>query len=253
LFEYDPEKANQILDDAGYEDTDGNGVREMPGGGEPLEFTYYVRSESEVAPPVAEFVSGWLKEIGIQVELKPISADELITVIGKGDYDMFHWSWTPYVDPDAQLSYFQCNQIASDPEDPTNYYNDANYCDPEYDKLYEQQKVELDKDKRLALVHEMLTRFHESAVYQVLALTPDLQAYRTDRFAGWLHQPTDVGPVIFSNTSPTYRNLTVAASSSGGGGGLSTGAIIGIVVVAIAGAALIFYFVRRRSTAEERE
>jgi peptide/nickel transport system substrate-binding protein len=253
LFEYDPEKANQILDDAGYEDTDGDGVREMPGGGEPLEFTYYVRSESEVAPPVAEFVSGWLKEIGIQVELKPISADELITVIGKGDYDMFHWSWTPYVDPDAQLSYFQCNQIASDPEDPTNYYNDANYCDPEYDKLYEQQKVELDKDKRLELVHEMLTRFHGSAVYQVLALTPDLQAYRTDRFAGWLHQPADVGPVIFSNTSPTYRNLTVAASSSGGGGGMSTGAIIGIVAVAIAGAALIFYFVRRRSTAEERE
>ena len=252
-FEYDPEKANQILDDAGYEDTNGDGVREMPGGGDPLEFSYYVRSESEVAPPVAEFVSGWLKEIGIKINLKPISADELITVIGKGDYDMFHWSWTPYVDPDAQLSYFQCNQIASDPADPTNYYNDANYCDPEYDKLYEQQKVELDKAKRLEIVHAMLKRFHDSAVYQVFALTPDLQAYRTDRFAGWLNQPADVGPVIFSNTSPTYRNLTVTASTSSGGGGLSTGAIIGLVAAVIAGGALIFYFVRRRSTAEERE
>ena len=252
-FEYDSVKANQILDDAGYADTDGNGVREMPGGGDPLEFTYYVRSESEVAPPVAEFVSGWLDEIGIKLELKPISADELITVIGKGDYDMFHWSWTPYVDPDAQLSYFQCNQIASDPDDPTNYYNDANYCDPEYDKLYNQQKVELDQEKRMEIVHQMLRRWHESAVYQVFALTPDLQAYRTDRFAGWLNQPAEVGPVIFSNTSPTYRNLTVAASSSSGGDGMSTGAIIGLVVVGMAGVALIVYFLRRRSTAGERE
>ena len=253
LFEYDPEKANQILDDAGYADTDGDGVREMPDGGDPLEFTYYVRSESDVAPPVAEFVSGWLEEIGIKLELKPISADELITVIGKGDYDMFHWSWTPYVDPDAQLSYFQCNQVASDPDDPTNYYNDANYCDPEYDKLYNQQKVELDQEKRMEIVHEMLRRWHESAVYQVFALTPDLQAYRTDRFAGWLNQPAEVGPVIFSNTSPTYRNLTVAASSSSGGDGMSTGAIIGLVAAGIAGVALIVYFLRRRSTAGERE
>ena len=72
---------------------------------------------------------------------------------------MFSWGWTPFVDPDPMLSYFTCDQVASDPEDPTNYYNDANYCDPEYDKLYQQQKVELDRDKRVEIVHEMLTRF----------------------------------------------------------------------------------------------
>ena len=48
-FDFDLDKANQILDDAGYEDTDGDGVREMPGGGEPLNFRYAVRSESEVS------------------------------------------------------------------------------------------------------------------------------------------------------------------------------------------------------------
>ena len=42
------------------------------------------------------------------------------------------------------LDYMTCKQVAADPDDPTNYYNDANYCDPEYDKLYKQQKVELD-------------------------------------------------------------------------------------------------------------
>ena len=70
---------------------------------------------------------------------------------------MFAWGWTPFVDPDTMLDYMTCEQVASDPEDPTNYYNDANYCDPEYDKLYKQQKVELDPEKRREIVHEMLT------------------------------------------------------------------------------------------------
>ena len=42
----------------------------------------------------------------------------------------------------------------------------------------------------------------------------DLQAYRTDRFEGWLSQPAEIGPVIFSNTSPTYANLTPVASTA---------------------------------------
>ena len=148
LYEFDLDKANQILDDAGYKDTNGDGVREMPNGGKPLNFTYYVRSDGETAPKIAEFVTGWLTEIGIDTTEKVADDSRLTEIIGKGDYDIFSWGWTPFVDPDPMLSYFTCDQIASDPKDPTNYYNDANYCDPQYDKLYQQQKVELDKTKR---------------------------------------------------------------------------------------------------------
>ena len=61
----------------------------------------------------------------------------------------------------------------------------------------------------------------------MLSYEGDLQAYRTDRFEGWLRQPAEIGPVIFSNTSPTYANLTPIASTGDGGGGLSTAAIVG--------------------------
>ena len=130
-------RPSQMLEDAGYKDTDGDGVREMPGGGKPLNFTYYVRSDGETGPEIAEFVTGWLREIGIATTKKVADDSQLTTIIGKGDYDMFAWGWVPFVDPDPMLSYFTCDQIASDPEDPTNYYNDANFCDPEYDKLYD--------------------------------------------------------------------------------------------------------------------
>ena len=251
-YTFDLERANQILDDAGYADTDGDGVREMPEGGQPLNFTFAVRTDSQVAKPIADFAKGWLEDVGIAVTYKLMNESKLTEVIGKGEYDMFHWSWTPFVDPDFMLSVFQCNQIAQDPDDPTNYYNDANWCDPEYDKLYGQQKVELDPQRRRDIVHEMLTRFYRSAVYVNLVQNPDLEAYRTDRFEGWLRQPAEVGPVIFTNTSPTYFNLKPidGAESDSGLSGAAIGALVVAGVLALG--AVGFVLMRRRS-AEERE
>jgi len=253
-FTFDLEKAKQILEDAGYKDANGNGIREMPGGGDDITLDYVVRSESQSAPGDAEFVSGWLKEIGIGTKLRTVNDATLTELIGKGDYDLFEWGWTPFVDPDPELSYFKCDQLSKDPEDPTNYYNDANWCDPLYDADYKAQNQELDQDKRIEIVHRMLRTMYDSASYNVIVYEGDLQAYRTDRFEGWLRQPADVGPVLFSNTSPTYANLTVGASSGGdSGGGGSTGLIVGI---AIAGAVAIGVFAllrTRRRSVDERE
>ena len=252
---FDLDRANAILDEAGYKDTDGDGIREMPDGGEPLNFKYMVRSDSVNAQPIAEFFTGWLKEIGIGTTRKVVDDSQLTEIIGKGDYDMFFWGWTPFVDPDTMLSYFTCDQIASDPEDPTNYYNDANYCDPGYDKLYKQQKVELDPQKRLDIVHEMLERQAKWGVYFTLYTEPDTQAYVKDRFEGWVKQPAETGPVLYSNTSPTYAQLEpVSATASGGdddGGG--SGAIIAIAVVAVLAVGLGAFLLGRRRTADERE
>ena len=251
-YVFDLDQANQILDDAGYEDTDGDGVREMPGGGEPLDFTFAVRTDSQVAKPIAEFAQGWLEDVGIAVTFELMNESKLTEVIGKGEYDMFHWSWTPFVDPDFMLSVFTCDQVSKDPDNPTNYYNDANWCDAEYDRLYEQQKVELDPVKRKEIVHQMLTRFYESGVYVNLVQNPDLEAYRTDRFEGWIRQPAEVGPVIFTNTSPTYYNLT-PIEGGGSGGGMSSAAISALVVAGLIGLGAIVFVLMRRRTAGERE
>jgi peptide/nickel transport system substrate-binding protein len=251
---FDLDRANQILDEAGYEDTDGDGIREMPGGGEPLNFKYMVRSDSVNAQPIAEFFTGWLKEIGIGTTRKVVDDSQLTEIIGKGDYDIFFWGWTPFVDPDTMLSYFTCDQIADDPENPTDYYNDANYCDPGYDKLYEQQKVELDDQKRLDIVHEMLQRQAEWGVYFTLYTEPNSQAYVKDRFEGWVKQPAETGPVLYTNSSPTYARLKpVSATASGGDDGGGSGAIIAIAVVAVLAVGLGAFMLGRRRTADERE
>jgi peptide/nickel transport system substrate-binding protein len=146
--------------------------------------------------------------------------------------------------------------VSKDPKDPTNYYNDANWCDPQYDALYKQQKVERDKAKRMDIVHQMLTRFYESATYNVLYTYPDTQAYRKNRFTGWTKQPENTGPVLFSNSSPTYAKLkpVVASATSGGDdGGGGSGGVIAIVVIAVVVLGAGGLWLMRRRTADERE
>ena len=250
-FLYDPAKANALLDAGGYLDTDGDGVREMPGGGQPLNFRYEERSESEKAAPVRDLVTGWLGAVGIATTVNVVDDSQLTDVIASGEYDLFVWGWSPFVDPDTMLSYFVCDQLTTDVE--VVGYNDANWCDPEYDALYEQQKVELDRAKRIEIVHKMLRLFHDRSTYVVLFEDASLQAYRTDRFTGWLQQPALTGPVLFSNSSPTYFNLKPIGSESGDDG-LGTGVVLGLiaggVVVILGGAVAVM---RSRARRDERE
>jgi peptide/nickel transport system substrate-binding protein len=250
-MDFDPEAANQLLDDAGYLDTDGDGVREMPDGSRDLNFRYAERTESENEPGLREFITGYLADIGIATTVETYDDTQLTTAIGEGNYDLFAWGWTPFVDPDPQLSYFTCDQVTTDPDEIL--YNDANWCDETYDELYTEQNSELDRERRQELVHEMLLRFYTEGSYVVLFEDADVQAYRTDRFDGWLKQPAEVGPVLFTNTSPTYTNLTLV---DGGGG--SSGSNIALWIAIAIGAVVIlgggaFLLTRRRGSREDRE
>ena len=248
---YDPDAANALLDDCGYLDTDGDGVREMPDGGESLTFRYAERSEGTQGAAVRELITGWLAEVGIATEVSVFDDTQLGQVVAEGTYDLFVWGWTPFVDPDPMLSYFTCDQLTTDAASPG--YNDANWCSEEYDALYLQQNQELDRATRIDLVHQMITLFYNESTYVVLYHDADTQAYRTDRFTGWTQQPKGTGPVVFTNSSPTYFNLTPI---EGGGGddssstGLLIGIIAGVLVLLVVGGLLV---VRSRKNSDERE
>jgi peptide/nickel transport system substrate-binding protein len=249
---YDPARANQLLDDGGYLDTDGDGVREMPDGGRSLTFRYAERSESAQASGIRELVTGWLAEVGIATEVSVFDDTQLTDVIAAGEYDIFVWGWTPFVDPDPLLSYFTCAQVTIDVASPL--YNDANWCSDEYDALYAEQNQELDHARRVELVHEMLTLFHNESTYVVLYHDADTQAYRTDRFEGWLRQPAGVGPVLFSNSSPTYFNLRPIGSGASGDDESSTGLTILLIVGGVlALGAIGFVVLRSRSRRDDKE
>jgi peptide/nickel transport system substrate-binding protein len=200
---------------------------------------------------VQDFVTGFLTAVGIGTEVSVFDDTQLTDVIASGEYDLFSWGWTPFVDPDPMLSYFTCAQVTNDIESVG--YNDANWCDERYDALYAEQNVELDRDRRVEIVQEMLELFYHESTYVVLYEDADTQAYRTDRFEGWLQQPAETGPVLFTNSSPTYVNLRPIDGGDDDGGGLGVAFLVaaaaGVVVVGGAGVVAV----RRRSSRDERE
>lgn len=199
LFNYDPDLANSLLDDLGYLDTNGDGFREMPGGGDNIVLRHAVNTDTDLGGAVGELFSGWMNAVGIDVELSAYDQDQLFGVIVEGDYDTFYWGWVPFVDPDPMLSYFTEAELGN--------YNDANWTNPRFEELYLEQKVEVDLDRRVEIVHEMVRILHDDAAYVALWYGPDLQAIRTDRFEGFVRQPAEVGPVIFAQSSPSYALL----------------------------------------------
>jgi peptide/nickel transport system substrate-binding protein len=252
LQTFDLDAANALLDEGGYEDTDGDGVREMPGGGEPLEFRYFVRSEENASVTTSEFVSEWLDEIGIATDVKSLTDTKLTDVIYEGKYDMFHWGWYPDPDPDFILSVMSCAQ-----RPPDGVWSDSFYCNEEYDQMYEEQKTLIDIEERAEVVKDMQQMVYNDAPYAVLYYDQTLQAYREDRWTGFTPQPSDggdllasYGPFGFVSIEPLSAESQEAAARESAGGipaAVWVAVVAGLVLVVVGG--LVF---RRRASREDR-
>ena len=82
------------------------------------------------------------------------------------------------------------------------------YSNARYDHLYDRQATELDRAKRLGLVHEMQRMFYEDAAYIVMWYQDKLQAYRTTSWTGWTPVP---GGMIFNFTRGNYLKVRPVA------------------------------------------
>lgn len=255
LIAWDIEGANQLLEDAGYRDTDGDGVREMPQDsrdpGRPLEFRYYVQTNDQNTVDAAQFIRPWLEDIGISAEVEAMSSGRLGNEINAGTYDLFHWGWIPDPDPDSALSWFQCEQRPPDAETYGN--NDAYYCNPEYDRMYIEQRTTLDPARRMEIVQAMQKLFYEDAPYAVLWYPPIYMAYRSDRFTGFQPQPAPEGDLLTGYSRDAALSIrpvgegTAARETRGIPAAVWIAIVAGIVVIALA------VMLLRRRGAEERE
>lgn len=198
MYNFDLEKAKKILDDAGYKDGDGDGVREAADGS-PLDFRLTLRSESAEQQKMGRIIAEWWKQIGINITIDVVDSGTLTDrLYDNGDFDMYIWTYFMDVDPTSILKIMTTDQIMS--------WNDSFYSNPIYDDLFIQQDQEMDKDKRQAIIHEMQKIIYDDCPYIILAYGPELEAYRTDGFEGWVRTPED-GTVIMTHSMATYENI----------------------------------------------
>jgi peptide/nickel transport system substrate-binding protein len=247
-YAFDPAEAARLLDGAGYVDTDGDGIREHPDGGPPLVLDVVVSRATAGAVDASRLLEGWLEDVGIGVELTPVSEGKMYDYWGTGDWDAYIWYWYGDPDPDYQLSVFTSDQCGG--------WSDGCFADPTFDELYERQRGIFDPDERREVVYEAQRRLYEQLPGIVLAYPGGVQAYRTDRFEGWTPAPGPEGYVVFGYGNWTYVNLRPVAQSSGGGVAASSDGGVPPVVwivaaVGVAAVGAVAFGARRRRLSDE--
>ena len=272
------ELAKQKLDAAGYK-LDANGAR-LDKEGKPISLRMYFPDTAASYASSAQFVKDWYTQLGIKVTTQQFDSSTLGDIVlppdacetpegceYKADYDIELWGWSWNPDPNSPLQVFRCDAIGS--------ASDSQYCNPEYDRLYDAQTAAKTDEERKAILTQMQNLLYDEAVYDILFYDANLAAYRTDRFEGWQNQPPNGTPFFTYSTlqytlltdatavpSPTAAPTaepgssatpvpTPAPSGSGGTGGtggdstlLYVGILVAVLVVAGVVVAVVF---RRRS------
>jgi len=182
---YDPSEGNRILDEAGFVDSDGDGIREYSDG-TPLEYRL-MASEGATEARMLEIISDGLEQVGISAPPVVMDGDSLYGMLAPAyDYDMIYWSWFMDPDPSFGMLLFTCDQ-----RDQWEW-NDSGYCNEEFEEMYQQQATTLDSEERRELIWEMQEMLYEDRPYIVLTYGPYIQAYRSDRFTGFGEESGDI-------------------------------------------------------------
>jgi peptide/nickel transport system substrate-binding protein len=249
---FDVAKANKILDDAGYKKGP-DGIRTMPDGSRKLQFRFSIHTDTPTEDKLAEYLTGWLKDIGITLTTKRLDSSKFTEETGTTAlFDIAISGWSVNPDPEEVLATHLCSRrpTASGEGGGTESF----YCDPQYEALYQQQQKELDRPKRAAIIKQMEERLYTDAPVIALYYPNDLEGYRKDRIASISSIPEDKG-MLYGGSSywPFYTLEAVSTdgqTDSGSNTGVIVGVAAGVVVLALAG---LFLARRRKGVADERE
>jgi peptide/nickel transport system substrate-binding protein len=244
-YDFNIDEANQILDDAGYTKRTADGIRIDPKSGKPLSFDIITITNCCESVKSGELMAGWMDEIGIKFNLRPVTDTKAGVDWKYGTFDAYVWDWGGDPDPDFNMSLYTTDQCLG--------WSDGCFSSPTLDKLYEEQRRTFDRKARQAIVYDF-ERAHYEEIPEIALVYPEvLYAYSTD-WEGWVNSPTKGGGPIFAWRVDSYMNLkpVVAGGNSGAdGGGMSTGLLIAIGAIAVIVVVAFVVMGRRRSEEDE--
>jgi peptide/nickel transport system substrate-binding protein len=182
-YPYDPEQANQLLDEAGYEDVDGDGIREDPDG-EPLTINYAARANSDAAEPIAlYFIQAW-NDIGLDVQLLEGRLHETNSFYDRVEnddpaIDVHEGGWGTGSDPNPEGLYGE-----------TAAFNFSRFVSEENTELINNLSSQeaFDEDYRLEQFHEWQEYFMNDALPAVPTFWRTELQLVNDRVSQYIHE-----------------------------------------------------------------
>ena len=188
-YEYDLDKANEILDGIGWVDTDGDGTRE-DGDGNEIEFSLATNTGNSVRAKVGEIVEEGLAEIGLKVDYKLIEFGDLVSQLtATYNWEAIVIGLTGGTDPHGGTTIWHSGEglhlwYPNQPEPATEW-------EAEIDEIYVMGSQELDRDRRVEYYHRAQEIAAENVPLIYTTLSERLSAVRN----------------VFGNTTPTLYAL----------------------------------------------
>ena len=155
-YKQDLDKAEELLAEAGWTDSDGDGIldKEINGRRQPFEFTI-VTSNRELRIAICTLLKECLDQIGIICNVKPLEFTVLEQVTHEKKFQAWMGGWGTGTDPDTSENLWATGKNR----------NYVQYANPKVDALFEAGKREFDREKRAAIYAEIHNRLWEDQPY----------------------------------------------------------------------------------------
>ncbi len=193
-YRHDPTKANALLDEAGWVDSNNNGIRDKDGVEMRMVFQTPI---NPVRQQTQAMVKDDLSAVGIDVDIRRVIVDDFFSADPAQTRSINHFyadmqeynagSDTP--DPAIYMSWWLCDEIAS-MKNSWQKPNNARYCNKEYDKIWQQASKELDPAKRSRLFQQLNTILTKDVAVIPLVRRPATNGI-SDRITGVDSTPWD--------------------------------------------------------------
>ncbi|HEU0013338.1 MAG TPA: ABC transporter substrate-binding protein [Longimicrobium sp.] len=186
---YDVAQAKALLAQAGWTDANGDGMVEK--GGQPLRFGLTINSANRLHGDIAQMMKQQLREIGVQVDLRPQEFQSMLQQYKAREYDAVLANWgldTFRVDP---TPLFSCAQARV-----KNSANRTGYCNPRADQVMQQAMAATDA----ARAKQLWAQFSQI-----------LQQDQPVTFLFWMEDLAGVGPRLRNvTTDPRSKIVNIA-------------------------------------------
>ena len=188
-YEYDLDRANELLDELGWADRDGDGFREDNRGNE-IAFRLATNTQNSVREQVASIIHDGMTELGINVDLQLIEFGELVgQLTASYDWDAIVIGFTAGQDPYSGIVIWHSSESLH--LWYPNQSEPATEWEAELDDLYIRASQELDREQRIALYHRA-----QEIVAETLPVIYTSHAERLNAVRN-----------VFGNTTPTLYGL----------------------------------------------
>jgi peptide/nickel transport system substrate-binding protein len=159
----DLDKSKQLLEEAGWKDTNENGVRDKTIDGKLVElrFDLMIFSDSPMYLSIGETIKSSMRQVGVDVLLSPTKWALMLQKLRKKEFDATILGWVADWKSDP---YQIWHGSQADLPDSSNY----GYQNPEVDKAIDELRVTMDEEEQVKLYYKIHRLIHEDQPYTFL-------------------------------------------------------------------------------------